>query len=306
MTSVTAYRDYVQEFSDKLIGKAFFSPKTVRMAQEAGTLTTFDVADNKAVVWQKDFSAASGATSVAPRHLDVVAIKRDLSFCPQEFESNYLGFMRGKGQNPGEDLPFAGFILEQILAKHAEEIETALWSGVKAGTVTPGTTAMNAAFNGLLKLITDAVTGGLSPVATPGGAITTSNIVALVESMWDSLGAGYKENPVYVWMSWKNYQRYQQGYRSEFGKYTTQGPDARTTLDFGQNAILLPSPGLGTSNRIIMTPANNIHVGYDDFEGAQIFNFEQNKRVIDYWMDFKIGVQLARITSDVLVVNDLT
>jgi hypothetical protein len=124
--------------------------------------------------------------------------------------------------------------------------------------------------------------------------------------MWDSLGAGYKENPVYVWMSWKNYQRYQQGYRSEFGKYTTQGPDARTTLDFGQNAILLPSPGLGTSNRIIMTPANNIHVGYDDFEGAQIFNFEQNKRVIDYWMDFKIGVQLARITSDVLVVNDLT
>ena len=315
LTDVAAYRDYVQDFSDDLIIKAFYSGKTQLVAEVLEgikgrmTLTRLKTAANKAVAWSKDFSAAADAVEFSPRHLDVVAIKRDLSFVPQEFEATYLGYMRRQGQNPGQDLPMEGYILDAVLKTHGEELEAALWQGVKAGSVVAGTTPMNQCFDGFLEIISDAVTAVTIPagqvIATPGGSITTANIVALTETMWNALGAGYKEGQVYVFMSWANFQKYQQGYRADYGKYVSTNKDATVTLDFSQNAILMPMPGMGTSNRIIMTPGKNLKVGYDQISD-QMFEFEQNKRVIDFWLDFKVGCQIAQLDEGALVVNDLT
>lgn len=314
ITNVAAYRDYVQTYAEDLIIRAFYSPKTVQMAQVhenvkgRKTLTRMKVAANKAVAWAKDFNAASDAVSFEPRHLDVIAIKRDLSFVPQEFESTYLGFMRKPGQNPGQDLPFEGFIMESILKTHAEELDAALWQAVKAGSVVGGTTPMNQCFDGFLQIIDDAVTATDIPagqvITTPGGAISTSNVVALLETMWNALGAGYKEGRVNVFMSWTNFQKYQQGYREAFGKYVSSNKDATVTLDFSQNAILIPMPGMGSSDRIVMTPADNLAVGFDQISD-QMFEFEKNKRVMDFWLDFKVGAQIAQLDEGGLVVNDL-
>ncbi len=314
ITAVQAYRDYVQDFSDDLIRQGFYTTKTTMYATvEEGikgrkTLTRLKVATGKAVAWSAGFSAASDAISMEPRHIDVVPVKRDLSFVPQEFEASYIGFMRKRGQNPGSDLPFEAYILQDILARHAEELEASFWAAQKATTVVPGTTPMAQTFDGFLEIIADAITATQIPsgsvIATPGGAITTSNIVALVETMWNALGAAYKEQPVDIFMSWANFQKYNQGYRAEFGKYVSDNKSAAVTLDFSQNARLIPMPGMGSSNRIVMTPGRNLHVGFD-LQADQIFNMEQNKRVIDYWMDFKVGVQIAQ-TDEGLVVNDLT
>lgn len=313
ISAVQAYRDYVQDFSQDLIRQAFYTPKTTMYAtvQEGikgrKTLTRLKVAKGKAVAWSAAFSAASDAITLEPRHLDVAPVKRDLSFIPQEFEASYMGFMRQRGQNPGSDLPFEAYILQDILSGHAEELEAAFWAAQKAVTVVPGTTPMAQTFDGFLEIIADAITATQIPsgaiIATPGGAITTSNIVALVETMWNALGAAYKETPVDIFMSWANFQKYNQGYRAEFGKYVSDNKSAAVTLDFSQNARLIPMPGIGSSNRIVMTPGKNLHVGFD-LQADQIFNMEQNKRVIDYWMDFKVGVQIAQ-TDEGLVVNDL-
>lgn len=313
-TDVAAYRDFVQDFSAELITRAFYTPKTAQYAKVLEgvkgrmTMTRLKTAANKAVAWSKDFSAATDAISFHPRHLDVVGIKRDLSFVPQEFEANYLGFMRKQGQNPGMDLPFEAYILQTILDTHGEELESAFWAGVQAGSVTPGTTPMNQTFDGFLELIKDAITATTLPaaqvVATPGGAILTTNIVALLESMWNTLGAGYKEGKVNIFMSWANFQKYQQGYRTDYGKYVSTNKDATVSLDFSQNAVLIPMPGMGTSNRIVMTPDNNLVIGYDDIND-QMFNFEQNKRVMDFYMDFKVGVQIAQLDEFGIIVNDL-
>lgn len=316
LTDVASYQAYVQDFGDQLISKAFFSPKTVQLAAAAGavhegvkgkkTLTTLSVASNKAVAWKSDFSAAADATVWEPRTLTVYAIKRDLSFVPQEFEDTYLGMFRARGQNPGQDMPFEGYVLNQILGKNAEEIEITLWQGARAGSVTAGTTPMNQVIDGFLELIRDAITAtDLNPVTTPGGSITTTNIIELVEEMWDNLGAAYKERAVNVYMSWANFKKYQVAYREAYGKYTAPGI-AMDMLDFNQNAKLIPMPGMGTSDRIVMTPADNLHVGYDSFADTNLFNFEQNKRVIDFYMDFKIGCQIGLLDDEVIVVNDLT
>lgn len=311
LTAVAGYLDYVQDYSEDLIRRAFYSPKTVANAtvhegvKGRLTLTRLKAAANAARAWKKDFEPVDNAVSFSPRHLDVYAIKRDLSFTPQEFESTYLGFKRQQGQNPGQDLPFEGYILQHILDTHAEELDAALWAGARATTVTPGTTPMNQVFDGFLELIKDAITATtLAPVVTPTGAITTSNIVALLETMWNGLGAAYKERQVMIFLSWANFQKYQQGYRESFGKYASLNKDATVTLDFSQNAILMPMPGMGNSNRVVMTPMENLHVGFDSI-GDQMFQMEQNKRVVDFWMDFKVGCQIAQLDEGAIVVNDL-
>lgn len=311
LTAVAAYKDYVEDFAPELISKAFFSPKTVQMVtthegvKGKKTLTILDVAAELAVAWKSDFSAKANAAVFTPRTLSVARNKIDLSFTPQDFEDTYLGFVRKKGQNPGQDLPFAGYVLDKLLTSHANSIDRALWSAVEAGSITPGTTAMSATFDGYLQLIKDLVTGGLATVATPGGAITNLNIIDLVESMWDALGDAYKETQVAVFMSWSNFMMYQRAYRETFGKYVSTNESSRMTLDFGQNAVLHAMPGLSGSDRIIMTPVDNLHVGYDDFNDDKMFQFEQNKRQIDFWLDFNIGAQIGFSDDDVLVVNDL-
>ncbi len=311
LTAAAAYRDYVQDFGDQLIERAFYTPKTVAGAtvhegiKGRLTLTRLKALANAARAWKSTFDPVNDAVAFEPRHLDVYPIKRDLSFVPQDFEATYLGYIRKQGQNPGADLPFEGYILNHIMNVHAEELDAALWSGARAGTVTPGTTPMNQVFDGYLELIKDAITATtIAPVVTPTGAITTGNIVGLLETMWNSLGNGYKESEVYIFMSWTNFQKYQQGYRESFGKYVSTNQDARTVLDFSANAILMPMPGMGASNRIVMTPMDNLHIGFDAMND-QMFNFEQNKRAIDFWMDFKIGAQIAQLDEGALVVNDL-
>jgi hypothetical protein len=312
ITAVQAYLAYVQDYGDQLITRAFYTPKTLNYAtvhegvKGKKTLTRLKVATGKAVSWSSGFSAASNAVSFEPRTLEVAPIKRDLSFVPQDFESSYLGKMRPKGQNPGKFLPFEGDVLQTILNGHSEEFASALWGAVKAGTVTPGTTVMASCFNGFLKIIADAITATtLSPVVTPGGAVTNTNAVALLETMWNSLGAPYKETPVQVFMSWANFQKYSQDYRERYGKYTRLNETGEVKLDFSQNATLVPLAELGSSNRIVMTPGTNLNVGFDDLQDDKLFQMEQNKRVIDWWMDWDMGVQIAQLDEGALVVNDL-
>jgi len=267
------------------------------------------VATGKAVAWKKDFEPPTNAVSFHPRHLEVTAIKRELSFVPQEFESTYLGYTRRQGQNPGTDLPFEGFIMQAVLGGHAEELDAAFWGAVKAGSVTAGTTPMAQCFDGWLQIITDEIAGGGIPgsavVPTPGGAISESNIVALVEDMWKTLGAGYKKMPVDVYMSWNNFTLYSQAYRDQFGFSYGSAESARRKLDFSMNANLIPMPGMGESDRIVLTPRGNLHTAFDSFADTNMFEFEKNKRQMDFWMDFKVGVQIAQIDEAGLIVNDL-
>lgn len=315
LTDVAAYLAYVQDYREDLVIRAFYGPKTAQFAtvregiKGRETLTRLKFVSGKAVAWKSDFSAASGALTMHPRHLDVVAIKRDLSFVPQEFEATYLGYVRRQGQNPGEDLPFQGYILQTLLSGHAEELDAALWQAEAAGSITPGTTPMVQCFDGFLTVITDEIAGGGIPgaavIPTPGGALTQSNIVGLLEDMWMALGAAYKEMPVDVYLSWANFQMYQQAYREDYGFNFGSTQNARVTLDFSQNAQLIPMPGMGTSDRIIMTPRGNLNIGYDWSGDNDMFEFEKNKRAMDFWMDFKVGTQIQQIDETALIVNDL-
>jgi hypothetical protein len=315
LTDVAAYQAYVQDFHDELIVRAFYSPDTVQLStahegvKGKKTLTRLKFVKGKAVAWKSDFVAATGAVTLHPRTIEVEAIKRDLSFVPQEFEDTYLGEFRKKGQNPGEDLPFEGQILNSILGGHAEELEEAFWQAVKAGSITPGTTPMAECFDGFLQIIIDEITGGGIPgsavIPVPGGAWSMVNVVETVENMWKALGPSYKKMAVDVYMSWNNFTLFNQAYRELYGFNFGSTEAARKKLDFSMNANLVALPGMGESDRVVMTPRGNLHVAYDDLSDLNMFEFEKSKRQMDFWMDFKVGVQIAQIDEAGLIVNDL-
>lgn len=314
ITAAAAYRAFVQDFSPELIQRAFYAAQTPQHARVLEnikgrlTLTRLVTGANKAVAYSSSFSGAADAVTLSPRHLDVVGVKRDLTFVPQDFEASYLGMMRQAGQNAGKDLPFEAFIIQSILDIHAEEMDAAYWGAVQAASVTPGTTPLNETYDGFLEIIKDAITATTLPagqvVVTPGGVVTIANVVALIETMWNGLSAGQKNGAVNVYMSWANFQKYQQGYRADFGKFVSNNKDQTVTLDFSQNARLIPMPGMGTSNRIVMTSADNLVIGYDQISD-EMFQVEADHRAIDFFMDFKVGVQIAMLNEAQIIVNDL-
>lgn len=309
LTSAEGFQDYCLEFAPDLISNAFFGFKTADFATlhegvKGKLVITELILDTLARKWVSTFDPKTGAADFNPRELNVVANKVDLSFTPQDFESNYLGQFRKKGQNPGMDLPFEGFIMNKMMEKLAQEIEVAVWQGAVPGSPT-ASDELKLTFDGFLELVKDLATGGHAEIAVGGGAYSTSNIVAELESMFDELNPALQDGEVNYFLSYKNYKLYNQAYRNDFSKYTDQTQNGRTKLDFG-NAYLIPVPGMGTSDRVILTPASNLHIGFDDFNETKMFHFEQRKRQMDFWLDFKIGVQIGITDEDYLVINDLT
>lgn len=312
LTTAAAFQAYVRDYAPELISKAFFGFKTAMIPginlQEGikgQRILTEVVIASLARKWNRNFESIADAVNFKPRTLSVVPAKVDLSIAPQEFETTYLGTFRRQGQNPGTDMPFEGFIMEKVLAKVAQEIEIAVWRGAVPGSPS-STDALALLFDGYLELVKDLVTGGHAVVAVSGGTYTTNNIISNFEEMFDALSPALQDMPVVACCSMANLKLYKQAYRDLYGKYVTNDAQGinRLKLDFG-DVTLVGLPGIGSSDRVIMTPAENLVIGFDEFDDTTTFNFEQDKRCIDFWMDFKMGVQIAITDDDFLVVNDL-
>ena len=308
-TDAAAYQAYVEDFYDSLLSRAFHGNPTSLLAMphegvKGKLVLTQLILGQMAQRWSKDFTPIADTVDFKPRTLDVYKAKVDLSFCPQDFESTYLGSQRRPGQNPGSDLPFEGYILEAVMRKHAEELEMAQWGAVYDSTPDASDPLIEL-FNGYKKIIADEITAtNLTPVAVSGGAWTLANVIPTLETMWDGLHDALKVSEVNVYCSYAIYKLYNQAYRADYGKYTDNVQGGRTKLDFA-NAYLTPVPGLTGSNRVIMTPAWNLHYGYDLASDKDSFQFEQNKRVMDFWLDYTIGVQIGIVRNDHIRVNDL-
>lgn len=306
-TSAETLQAYVWENRNILLSKAFNSFKTsqfltfhegIKGKMPLTELTIGTVARR----WAAAFAPTASTIDFVPRELEVTRAKAELQFVPQDFESSYLGEARKQGQN-WDDLPFEGYILERVMAKLFEEHENAVWKGAAAGSPA-STDTLSQIFDGFLEIIADEITATtLTPVPVSGGAWTEANIIPTLEAMWDNLKEAYKDGDVNVFLNYNLFALYNRAYRNQFGINADRPLDGRLRLDFG-NAYLVPVPGLASKNRVIMTPAGNLHIGIDAPDDMT-FGFEQNKRYMDFWMDFNIGVQIGLVNDETIIVNDL-
>jgi hypothetical protein len=306
-TDAAALQAYVWENRETLVSKAFNSFRTSQyLTFHEGIKGKMPITElligNLTKRWAAGFVPDADTVEFSPRTLSVTRAKAELQFLPQDFEGSYLGEARKKGQN-WDDIPFEAYIMERVMAKIAEEHENAVW---KATEVSPANAAhtLSQIFDGYLEIIIDEITAtNLTPVPVPGGAWSEANIIPTLEAMWDQLKEAYKDSGVNVYLNYNLFALYNRAYRNQFGINADRPLDGRLRLDFGE-AYLVPLPGLAGRNRVIMTPPGNLHIGIDS-PADMTFGFEQDKRYMDFWMDFNIGTQIALVNDEVLVVNDL-
>ena len=309
-TNAAALQDYIRIFMPELLSKIYHGFKTASLITphegvKGQKILTEQILGTLGQRWAKTFDPTADAISYNPRTLTTHPYKVDLQIYPQEYESTYLGMARRPSFQP-DDLPYEAFLMMKVLEKLQAEFETAVWQGVEDLTPDAGD-PLTELFNGFLKIIVDElVLGNITAVTT--AAHTASIAVANAEKVHKALAPQYQMEETMMFCSVAFARLYNENYRTDFGKYI--GTEKRGVLDlirldFG-NAWLVPTIGMGTSSRLICTPAANLVYGYDLASDASNIRAEKNHRSIDLMIDGKLGVQIGIVHNDILAVNDLT
>lgn len=307
-----AFQDYVRTYAEELFTELFYGFKTADLVtthegiKGEKVFTQLEVADNLVRRWGKTFSPLANAVAMKPRVLKTVLNKVDLSVVPQEYESSYLGMLRKKGQDP-TDWPLAAYVMEKVMAKIKTEFEVAVWQGAEEAVPSNGD-FLRQTFDGYLTIIAKALTAGdITAVAT--GASTTANIIANLRLMWAEVRSEYKEAGTDIFMSYELYDTYRKAYKDAYKIdpayiQITEAGYQGILYELGNgNTRIIPINGMAGSDRIVITPRENLAMGIDSPDDT-MFNTEQDKRQLDLWMDFRMGAQIMIQKDGILVVND--
>lgn len=304
-TDVSAYQAYVQDFKMELFSKLFFGSKTEQfMTPHPGlkgklTLTELDLPDEVVKRWVDNFE--DNTIGLTPNTLETHLVKAEASVVPQKLQQSYLGEALKRGQDP-QDWPFQAYVLEKLIAKIQQEKEVAYWQAVEADPNTNGD-KLDEVFDGFLEIIAAAVTATDLTSYTPA---VDEKVYVTIENMHADLSAAYQDAQTMAFMSYGKWRTFVQEYRDDFkGSLMDGSIDEGFKIDTGQCRVI-PIPGMGNTNRIVLTPAANLNYGFDSEMDDEMFRFQWDVRQLKMWCDFRIGVQLAYTSDDsgALVVSD--
>lgn len=247
--------------------------------------------------YEEDFEPDAGDLEYIPRKITVELLKRDIRVNVLKYRNTWMAEVMRRGVQP-KDFPFAQFVLETVAKAIAAEINDNAYYAV-AGTRTSFATTVD----GLAKIIADEITAGnITPVAT--GAITNTNAVAQLEKVLAEVAPVYIKNGLQVDISYNVWRKYQEDYRERYGKYTQRNEDGNFIVDsYGPNVILKPATWMGTSQRIIATPYENLILGTDSLGDTERLMPESRFEIIDLRALFAMGFQIRDL--DAIWVNDV-
>lgn len=288
-------------FAEALVGMESAKVMTVKPGvKDQLTLTEMSIGS---VVkgWSKTFNPVSGAIELKPRILQVRMGKVDIEIYPEELRQSWLGMMMKPGVNQ-DDLPFERFILQQLGAKIQEELELeAIYNGVRSvGTPTNA----GELFDGFGKLLDDAVGGG-DVTETVTGAITSSNALDAVRTLWEAASPRLKRTKSRLYVSDEVYLMYCQDYQSTVGSLPYNTSFDKVFVDgSGGRCEITPVPSMGGSQRMLMTPEWNLVIGTDLVGDTNKINYDRELRSLRFAIDFAFGVQFGIVNDNVMVIND--
>lgn len=301
---VAALGDYHREHRDILVTEILldqsFQEKFEVMddCTDEVPLPSLEVSDLLKPADPVNFTPTSNALNFGARVLKVRPMKVDLLLVPQVLEKTWLGKM--KSASDPLDMPFEAFILNYIAQKVKENLHL---QGLFRGEYNAvGTTPIDT-MDGFLKLIQDEVdAANIAEVAT--GAIDADNVIDKLEMVYDALGEAYKNVPTQMPVNPQIFDWYGRKYRSLYNGspiYTGIKKD-RVTLD-GTNCEVVREPGLGTSQRVAVSPRSNFVLGVDSLNDYNM-DIQKFNRTIKILIDLKAGVQFKEINARALAVND--
>jgi hypothetical protein len=252
--------------------------------------------------YREAFDAADDDLSYSGRDLSVELLKRDMLINPLKYRSTWMSEVMKDGVNP-DDIPFAKFISDQVMGKIAQEVNDNAYLAAKGAGTSVATT-----FDGLGTLIAAAIAAetavagtGLAPVAT--GAITNVNAVSKLEQMTKAMPVAFRRAGFNHYVSFDVFDKYNEDYRERYKKYLEQNTNGEYFIDNTARKVkIVPCTWMGTSQRVISTPKENLLAGIDGLGDMDKIHTDIELEILKWRVLFAVGFQIRDLKA--IKIND--
>lgn len=243
---------------------------------------------------------ASGSSTFSNRTLTVSPLKVNDTFCPEDLQIKFTSTKLIAGSNY-DSMPFEKMITDSVVANIQIGMEQAIWKG---DTTAVGSNVLKQ-FDGWLKTIDAA-----SPVyATATAALTTGNIIGVMDNIYQLIPAPLLNNPakpLVSFMGWDSFRLLIVALKNAnafnffpdstwlTGEFTMPGLGLKVKavhgLDNGQLGELI-----GYRDRIVTTWAGNLAYGTDLTGEEETIKswYSLDDQNIKYSVKWKAGCQIA-------------
>jgi len=237
----------------------------------------------------------TGDLTFTPAPIQLYHMKMDVNFYPDDLENSWIMFLAGS-QLDRKEWPFVRWYLEEhLMPQKNEDYElNEVYSGVYAAP-TPGTPgASGTAMNGIKVIVNDAVDDASIPVAnvinTGAFSATPLTFVNQIEAFAAAIPVRYRNRAMMNMVLGNAYEmRYKQGVREKYNmNYMQLAAGEKMKVVDAPNISILWSPGMGSSEKIVVTPKTNAICAVKNLANVGQFKLgEFSSRLItattDYW-----------------------
>jgi len=297
--NVTGLTNYVNEQSTDILVKSLFGSKTASVLQAAGQVQVgvksaeaLNILDST-VYFQADGCGytSSGSTTFTQRTITVGKIKVEETLCPKTLEAKWMQTQIAAGSPTA--VPFEQQISESKASVIAKQLEVAMWQGDTATSNTNPNTNKFDGFNKLIDAVSASTVVGNTSSAT---AITTTNVEALVDDIYNALPADIAEaDDLVLWVGIDTFKKYTTALRnSNLFHYAVEAEGLEMMIP-GTNLKMIGTGGLNGSNRMYAGRLSNFFVGTDlaNEEEELKYWYSQDNDEVRFRMTCKYGVQVA-------------
>lgn len=300
---LSALSTYTEQNAQQLVIESVIGAKTAQLIKEQGNvmvnvksaetinrMTTDLTIQADACGW-----SSASTTAFSQRTLQVGKMKVNESLCLKDLEAYYLQKALPAGSHY-DSMVFAEQYTKLKTEKIAEKLEQWIWGGSIADN--------GALFNGFKFIVADDGLGN-NANTTGIGTLTTSNIIAVVDSIYTSLPAKVLgKNDVKIFCSMDTFRKYQIALKNaNLFHYANDSkadaslfiPATNIELVATQGFDYLVNNATADAIKFIATPMSNMFLGTDLLDEQSKFDlfYAKEANEMRFLAEFKLGVNFA-------------
>jgi len=297
--NVTGLTNYVNEQNTDILVKSLFGSKTASVLQAAGQVQVGVKSAEALNILSSDvyFQAdgcgytSSGNTTFSQRTITVGKIKVEETLCPKTLEAKWMQTQIAAGSPTA--VPFEQSITESKASVIAKQLEVAMWQGDTATSNTNPNTNKFDGFNKIIDAVSASTVAGNTSSAT---AITTTNIEALVDDIYNVIPADIATaDDLVLWVGIDTFKKYTTALRNSNLFHYAVDAEGLEMMIPGTNLKMIGVGGLNGTNKMYAGRLSNFFVGTDlaNEEEELKYWYSQDNDEVRFRMTCKYGVQIA-------------
>lgn len=254
-----------------------------------------------------EFKGDKTIATLKPRTLTVHPIVYDLKEEPEKLRRTFIAEIRGNMDQPEA---FYKWLIQWCIARASEELYDVLPIAVR-NELTAKDDILNA-FNGLEKIIADAITDGEISDANgnyydPGVEFTSSNIGALLLEMWRKAPATFRRKGGKMMIGDTLGDMYDDWYKAEHDAPPSVDTAGQLFLDGSNKKVELVRQSNIINQRVILFRAGNLVYGVDkisDMSSLKPF-VSGNPHMFTAVMKYVFGMEIVTVDKSMFITNKL-